>query len=341
MTRRFVRYDLEADFALRAVSTAGRLVRQIQREMVVPALIKDDRSPVTVADFASQAVVAQMFERAFPGETLVAEEDSGALQEPGQGKTLEAVTGYVARLLPSASPERVCRWIDLGAGEPADRFWTLDPIDGTKGFLRREQYVVALALVEEGQVVVGALGCPELAPDMRPDVGGAGSVVVAVRGEGAWVEGLDGGARRRLRVSKRDDPATARILRSAEAGHTDAEKIDELAEALGTVQPPALMDSQAKFCVLAGGHGDLIFRLLSPQRPNYCEKIWDQAAGSLVVEEAGGRVSDLRGAPLDFSLGRELENNLGVLVSNGRVHDAALAALEAVGADRRPAIGER
>ena len=55
------------------------------------------------------------------------------------------------------------------------------------------------------------------------------------------------------------------------------------------------MDSQAKYAVLAAGGGDVNLRLLSPSRPDYREKIWDQAAGSIVVEEAGGRVSDLNG----------------------------------------------
>jgi 3'(2'), 5'-bisphosphate nucleotidase len=116
-------------------------------------------------------------------------------------------------------------------------------------------------------------------------------------------------------------------------------KIDQLTAALGVQSPPVLMDSQAKYAVLAGGGGELIFRLLSPQQPDYSEMIWDQTAGSLVVEEAGGRVSDLRGEQLDFTAGRRLVNNLGVLASNGRLHTAALEALRAVGADRRPEAG--
>jgi len=96
------------------------------------------------------------------------------------------------------------------------------------------------------------------------------------------------------------------------------------------------MDSQAKFAVLASGNGDLIVRLLSPAQPDYAEKIWDQAAGCLLVEEAGGEVTDLAGRPLDFRAGRELRRNTGVLVSNHRLHASALEALRQIGADRRP-----
>jgi len=92
------------------------------------------------------------------------------------------------------------------------------------------------------------------------------------------------------------------------------------------------MDSQAKYAVLAAGAGELLFRLLSAAKPDYRERIWDQAAGSIVVEEAGGKVTDLDGKTLDFSRGRTLAANRGVVASNGLLHDAALAALAQVGA---------
>jgi 3'(2'), 5'-bisphosphate nucleotidase len=79
-----------------------------------------------------------------------------------------------------------------------------------------------------------------------------------------------------------------------------------------------------------------LFRLVSPSKADYEEKIWDHAAGALIVEEAGGRVSDLRGQPLDFGQGRTLKENIGVVVSNGQLHEIALACLREVGADRRP-----
>ncbi len=88
-----------------------------------------------------------------------------------------------------------------------------------------------------------------------------------------------------------------------------------------------LMDSQAKCAVLAAGHAEIMLRLLSPDRPDYREKIWDQAAGSIIIEEAGGRVTDMDGKPLDFHTGRRLENNRGIVATNGLLHDKVLAAL--------------
>ncbi len=102
---------------------------------------------------------------------------------------------------------------------------------------------------------------------------------------------------------------------------------DALIETLGSEAPPVLMDSQAKYSALASGRADLLFRLPTPSRPDYKEKIWDQAAGSIVLEESGGRVTDLAGRPLDFSRGRTLQGNTGVLASNGSLHERALKAV--------------
>jgi 3'(2'), 5'-bisphosphate nucleotidase len=224
--------------------------------------------------------------------------------------------------------------IDRGAGDPPARFWTLNPVDGTKGFLRKDQYAVALARVEDGQVAVAALGCPELEAAKRPAPGGVGSILVAMRGQGTWSLPMGDATVRvpQLRVSATDNPAKARVLRSFEKSHTDAGGIDQMAANLGITAPPVAMDSQAKYAVLAAGGAEILLRLLSPDRPDYREKIWDQAAGSLVVEDAGGRVTDLDGKPLDFSHGRTLAKNRGVVATNGRLHDAVLEALHAIGA---------
>jgi len=322
----------EGAFACDAARRATQLARHIQREMVTPALTKGDRSPVTVADFAVQAVVAKLLVDALPEAVLVGEEDAAELRTPEHAGALDQVTQFVGTAFPECNSEQVCDWIDRGGAEPTSRFWTLDPIDGTKGFLRGEHYAIALALVVEGRVELGVLGCPHLTDGWKNEIGGPGSVILAARGQGTWTASVGGGPWTKLTVSQRTDPSEARLLRSFEAGHTNTGQIGQLVETLGSQADPVLMDSQAKYAVLASGAGDLLLRLLSTKQPDYREKIWDQAAGSLVVEEAGGRVTDLAGRSLDFSHGRTLATNRGVLASNGHLHEAALAALKSIGA---------
>lgn len=310
-------------FALDAMRAAAALSRRIQQESGGLGLTKADLSPVTVADFAVQAVVARALGRSFPGATLVGEEDSEALRGDAGAQVLEAVRGFVGTVHPGATGSEVCDWIDAGTGEAAGAFWTLDPIDGTKGFLRGEQYATALALVEDGRVVFGALACPNLEFD-----DGRGVIMIAKRGEGAWLISGDG-RQSPLTVSAVADATQTRLLRSVESGHTNLSQIDRIVERAGITPAPVPMDSQAKYAMLAAGRGDAMLRLLSPGKESYKERIWDQAAGSIVVEEAGGRVSDLEGRPLDFGHGKTLAANTGVCASNGLVHEALLEAVRA------------
>ncbi len=311
---------------LRDAAVLGRAVRA---ETKPAGLTKEDLSPVTVGDFAIQAMAGRRLRAAFPDIPLVAEEDSAELRTADSAAVLEAVTRHVSHLEQDATPDTVCEWIDVGGAEPGDVFWTLDPIDGTKGFLRGGQYAVALALVEQGKSVLGGLACPGLNPDGAP---GAGMIALALRGAGAWTAPMDDPSApwQRLHVSPCANPVLARMMRSFEAGHTNTDQTDAIAGAMGMNTEPVPMDSQAKYAALAAGRAEMLIRLLSPKRMDYKEKIWDQAAGTIVLEEAGGRVSDLYGKPLDFTRGRCLTENTGLLATNGTIHDAALAAIKRV-----------
>ncbi len=324
----------EARFAAETVRDAGLLARKIQRTMVSSALTKHDKSPVTVADFAAQALVALQFAERFPDAMLVAEEQADVLRSADGRGTLAQTIVFLRDEIPGVTAERVLELVDRGAGDPPATFWTLDPIDGTKGFLRNDQYAVALALIKDGQVILGALGCPELEAAKRPARGGIGSILVAMRGQGTWSLPMGEATVRvpQLQVSSIDEPAKARVLRSFEKAHTDADAIDTLASTMGITTPPVAMDSQAKYSLLAAGAAEVLLRLMSPKAPDYREKIWDQAAGSIIVEEAGGRVTDLDGKPLDFSHGRTLAENRGVVATNGKLHEAVLEGLRAIGA---------
>jgi 3'(2'), 5'-bisphosphate nucleotidase len=327
----FLKSD-EASFAIAAVREASQLARRVQQDMVGSGITKDDKSPVTVADFAAQAVVAKRLSDRFPGAALMGEESAVALRSDEGRQTLEQIVYFVRTVIPNASAGDVCDWIDSGVGERRATTWTLDPVDGTKGFLRRDQYAVAFALIVDGIVQLGVLGCPDLEGAIRPAPGGLGSLLVAARGDGTHMQPIAEPSDQwtRLQVSSVSSPADARLLRSVEKGHTDTGGIADLVRTLGIKADPVPMDSQAKYAVLAAGGGEALLRLLSPSRPDYREMAWDQAAGSIIVEEAGGRVSDLDGKPLDFSQGRTLAANRGVLATNRYLHDTLLAALKQI-----------
>src|SRR3954447_699471 len=112
----------EALFALEAVREASLLARRIQREMVSGALTKSDKSPVTVADFAVQALIARRLAEQLPGATLIGEEQADALRLEEGIATLDQVTMFVRTAVPDATPEEVCGLIDRGSGTPPESF---------------------------------------------------------------------------------------------------------------------------------------------------------------------------------------------------------------------------
>lgn len=318
-------FDREWDVAVAAVRQAAALCRDVQRELKGAVLEKDDKSPVTIADFGSQALICRALQDAFPSDPVIGEEDAAALREAGQSKLLARVAEHVSRHAPGATAERACAWIDRGGAQAfSSRFWTLDPIDGTKGFLRGEQYAVALALLVDGQVTVAAVACPNLPPQAGPETGD-GVIFSAVRGRGAWTEPLSGGPRGAIRARASGDAAQARYCESVESRHSSQSDAARVAEALGIVLPPRRLDSMAKYALVARGEADLYMRL--PTGAKYQEKIWDHAAGALVATEAGATVSDIEGKPLDFTHGRELLKNRGILTTNGPLHRRALEAI--------------
>lgn len=317
-------FEKEKEVAIAAAIAAATICEQVRQTMVPEAIEKKDKSPVTVADFSAQAVVCKALAEAFPNDPVVGEEDAGELQTPEMAARLQQVTDYVQQVVPEATPDAVTRWIDHGNGKVAARYWTLDPIDGTKGFLRKDQYAVALAMMAEGDVKVGVLACPALTLTLKAGPV-TGILFVAVRGEGATMQAIDGGSPEPIKVTSSSDTENFRFVESVE--HGDQRLQQAIAQAAGITTESIRMDSQAKYGAVASGNAVLYLRLPSPKYPDYQEKIWDHAAGVIVVEEAGGRVSDMYGKPLDFSKADRLETT-GVVVSNGEIHDKVLAALK-------------
>jgi 3'(2'), 5'-bisphosphate nucleotidase len=315
----------ELEVALRAVRAASRACRAVQQRMVRPeTLQKRDKSPVTVADFASQAIVCAVLEQELPRDPIVGEESAKALREDAQAALRRAVVERVRdEIAGSPDDDTVLAWIDRGAAEArGPRYWTLDPIDGTKGFLRGEQYAVALALIEDGEVALGVLGCPSL-----PEGSGFGALFYALRGGPARASSLwdERPGARRISVGDIQVASQARFCESVESEHSDQSESARVAELLGIRSEPYRIDSQCKYAAVARNDASIYLRL--PTRADYREKIWDHAAGMLIVESAGGVVTDVDGRALDFTRGRTLEANRGVVATSGAIHAEVLRAV--------------
>jgi len=321
-------FKSELQTAIKAVQKASALCKEVQANLVSEeSMQKKDKSPVTVADFGAQAIVIHELKKTFPDDPIVAEEDA---KELGSDPLLERIVNHLESHLPGLSEEEIISTINMGGHEGGSegRFWTLDPIDGTKGFLRKEQYAVALALIEKGEVVLGVLGCPNLSVDSFNSDQNRGTLLYAVKGQGAFMKPIDGSDESAVSVSDINLTSEANFCESVESGHSSHDASARIAEVLNVTEEPVRIDSQCKYGVLSRGEASIYLRL--PTRKDYEEKIWDHAAGYIVVKEAGGEVTDCMGNELDFSLGRTLKNNTGIVGTNGKIHEEVINAVREV-----------
>ncbi|MEM7007929.1 MAG: 3'(2'),5'-bisphosphate nucleotidase [Thermodesulfobacteriota bacterium] len=323
-----MKYENELRTAIDAVKKACRLCTKVQASLVSEeTMTKKDKSPVTVADFGAQTIICHELMKAFPNDPVVAEEDSVELRKKEGEFLSRKVYEYVSEVLPELREDEIHSIIDRGGyqGGAVGRFWTLDPIDGTKGFLRGEQYAVALALIENGEVVLGVLGCPNLSADLNKSDSETGLIYSAVKGSGSSAEHIESERSDKVEVSDIEHPSYAPFCESVESAHSSHSDSEKISQILGVTAEPIRIDSQCKYAVIARGDASIYLRL--PTRKDYSEKIWDHAAGSIIVSEAGGRVSDIYGNNLDFSKGRTLADNKGIVGTNGELHELVISAV--------------
>ncbi|KAL4429370.1 hypothetical protein ABPG77_005144 [Micractinium sp. CCAP 211/92] len=344
-------YAKEVEAAVAAVRLASRLCQEVQVELQAGHRSdKDDESPVTIADYGAQALVAWSLQRSLPGQpfSLVAEEDAAELREPSGAHMLESITQYVNSALAKEhpgeaplSPQQILDLIDSGnsPGGGSGRHWVLDPIDGTRGFVGMRQYAVCLGMLQDGEVVLGVLGCPNLPQyaitEEDCDEGQAGrsfsddavgSMFAAAKGQGAYTGPVFGGVpSERIHCNDSLPVSEVRYMESFEARHSNHDLALAIAAEVGIERPSLRLDSQAKYGALSRGDASVFMRFPDP---SYREKIWDHCAGVIILQEAGAVISDAAGNPLDFSQGRFFPwLHGGIVAATPSMHAAIMKAL--------------
>ncbi|KAA3604364.1 MAG: 3'(2'),5'-bisphosphate nucleotidase [Planctomycetota bacterium] len=323
--------DRILDVAREAGRSAAAVCRAVLGEAPAApeAMAKLGKEPVTVADYGSQAVILRAVQAAFPEHGVIAEEGAEHLRENAGDHGSQQIVRLVGQTIgEEVSFDQVCSWIDHDGSGGSEFTWSIDPIDGTKGFLRRQQFAVAIGILRHGKPYAGVLACPNLPLDPADPNGAKGLLYFAADGRGAWREPIDGGETKAVKVSPHQAASDVRVLGSVESAHGDPALVKAVIEDLGLSGGMVRIDSQVKYAVVAHGGAEVYLRPRS--KPEYRENIWDHTAGVIVTLEAGGRVTDLDGKDLDFSLGKKLAENRGVLATNGAVHQQVLESLRRV-----------
>jgi histidinol-phosphatase len=247
----------ELEAAIAAARAAGRLQRRRMRRLGAVELKADD-TPVTATDRDSEQLIRHMLENVVPGAGFLAEESAAV------------------------------------AGQGAAR-WIVDPLDGTKKFVRGLPFFgPCIALEREDAIVLGAM-----------HISTTGETYWAERGRGAFLNGEP------IRVSEQDRLDRAYVACSNEVEFYQrgwAEALEALI--LSTYHNPGFLDLYS-YASLACGRVDGVIDL--------GDSPWDIAAAKVIIEEAGGRLTDITGAATIYSG--------TTLATNGRLHENLLIAL--------------
>ncbi len=210
---------------------------------------KDDDSPLTAADMAAHRAIVSALGDLDPAVPILSEESAH---------------------------------IPWDTRRAWRRYWLVDPLDGTREFVKRNgEFTVNIALVEDGRPVLGVVHAP---------VGGY--TVVGERDVGAWRMDVE-----TRRIETRRAPAIPVVAGSRSHGSADERRF---LDALGEHQLVA-MGSSLKFCLIAEGRADVYLRLGPTSE-------WDTAAAQCVLEAAGGSVTDVDGRPFTYNRGDSLLN---------------------------------
>jgi 3'(2'), 5'-bisphosphate nucleotidase len=267
----------ELETARRLAQEAGAHVLALRRAGVAVDK-KIDSSPVTQADREADALIVDGLRAAFP--------DYGVLSEEAP---------------------------DDGSRKGRERVWMIDPIDGTKDFIRGEAgFSCMIGLLIGEQPALGVVYQPL-----------GDRLYWATTDQGAWLS-TGGGAAVRLHVSDVREPSAIRMV--ASKSHRD-EIIDKVRSELGITDELNVGSVGLKLGLIARGERDLYVN------PSGHSKLWDSCGPEAILVEAGGKLTDAKGAPLLYR-GDELGNIRGLIASNGLLHDEVVTRLSALFADK-------
>ena len=266
-------YEKELEAALEAARQASAGILRLYASFQAIADAPADIS--TEADRQSQAVILAHLHQRFPGDAFCAEETS-----------LDNA--------PNAGP----------------RLWVIDPIDGSRGFARKNgEFSVMVGFVDGGRVAAGVVLEPAL-----------GRLTYAVRGRGCWRRDGSAGEAVRCYASSIADLSKATLIQSR--SHKDGPPSPEL-QSLKPAKVVGAYSAGLKLARVARGEVDIYLNTY----PAFHD--WDACAGHILVDEAGGRVTGLAGQELMYH-GGAARQTVGLLATSGRLHEPALAGLRGI-----------
>jgi 3'(2'), 5'-bisphosphate nucleotidase len=293
------RYSNELSLACDLVKEASKITEWFKNRGVFEYK-KRDQSPVTMADYASQIYIISRLKEKFPHDQLIAEEnETGIIDENSANRIKTCFKELNLGEVPNIESSLNYR------GPNSKRKWTIDPIDGTIGFMEGLTYAIGIGLMDDSDPKICAICVPHHNNNRI-------AIFKAEQGEGAKVSY---GRRdfKPIHVSHQSKIKNARMCQSL---HYDLPWVSQFADKIG-IKTRKQLDSMAKFCLIADGTYDVYIKPIM----GLTAYSWDYLPGDLLVREAGGRVTDLDEERLKYENENLYLRAPGIISTNGILHD--------------------
>jgi 3'(2'), 5'-bisphosphate nucleotidase len=292
-------FSKELSLAVDLVNSASKITEWFKNKGL-STYKKRDQSPVTMADYASQIFIISRLKDTFPEDQIIAEEsESGNIDKKSTEQIKQCFKKNNFRNIPDM--EMILNY----RGPSSNRQWTIDPIDGTKGYMEGLTYAIGIGLMVDAD--------PRICAICVPNYNNKGlAIFTAEQGSGAKVS-YSGGAFKTIYVSSQKEVKEARMCHSL---HYDLPWVPQFAEKIG-IKSRIQLDSMAKLCLVADGSYDVYIKPIM----GLTAYTWDYLPGDLLVREAGGKVTDLDEERLIYENEKILLKAPGILATNGTLHD--------------------
>jgi 3'(2'), 5'-bisphosphate nucleotidase len=296
-------WPLSAEFEIISsiLKTAKRIPAYYQSQNI-QSFFKTNQTPVTVADCATQIYLIDQIRKHFPNDEIIAEEENSSL-DSSMIDQIESAFQFLGLKIEGAYSE-----IIQYRGRISNRRWTIDPIDGTEGYRRGLAYAIGIGLLIDNLPHFCAIAVPQFKENTD-------GFFYAEKYHGAFMQ-FENEPLCRIKIGNCQDPSVAIIVKSL---HHDRPISSELIDYF-QIQKIISMDGMGKFCQVAMGIADIYFRPFS----GYQLYAWDYCPGHLLIEEAGGKCTGLKG---EIPIYREkycLLQSDGIIAASGRLHSNLL-----------------
>lgn len=298
------KYQKEIDLALQLAKEGIRISQWFQNENF-DVIQKGDDTPVTYADLAVQTYIISRIKENFPHDKIIAEEDDVYMNDDTKVIISECFSELGIDVV------NVRELLNY-RGKPAERKWTIDPIDGTQGFIEGLVYAVGIGLMEGNVPKMCAIGVPNYKDDQT-------GLFYTEEGQGSMAA-IGNGPFHKIEVSDRSQLDEITFCQSL---HYDKPWVSEFADNVH-IPNRIKMDSMAKFCMIADGKADLYIKPVDPDH----SFSWDYLPGDLLIREAGGMVTDNNNLSIKFDNKLCKWSEPAIIASNGVIHEEVLKILK-------------